>query len=470
MSARKRHLLLAAYHFPPMGGSGVQRPLGFARHLPAAAWRPTVLCAGHEQYGALDPSLAAELPASVRVERLAGWEPAGWARRIARGVRHRRAKLDVAAKAAGATGERRLYWMLQSSMPDAVVPEPEWLWAQSARGAARKLVAADRADAVMTSGGPFSVHLIGLHLQRRMGIPWIADWRDPLVGNFAYAPRRPWIDRYWRRLERTIVHRANLHVVTCPEHGEDLKRRYPRLASNRVMTLTNGYEPHDFSPPLPARTGPAAARFTIAHVGSFYRQQSLEPLLEVIRAWIAMRPAQAGAVRLALIGTLSAEQRRLIQPQDATFIEERGYVDHATAVREMRQAELLYLTAPDSAGGRLCVPAKSFEYLASGRPILATIPGNTWLRGLLERSGGTTFPADQTTAGLVAALDQCHLRWKKSPHAHWDRSSELESFRRAALAGRLAAALEEVVKITDARDASARRRDRDGELNWEEAA
>ena len=54
---------MVAYVFPPLGGGGVHRTLGFAHHLPGHGWRPTVLCASeNSRYWASDPSLVDQIP------------------------------------------------------------------------------------------------------------------------------------------------------------------------------------------------------------------------------------------------------------------------------------------------------------------------------------------------------------------------------------------------------------------------
>ena len=41
-------------------------------------------------------------------------------------------------------------------------------------------------DAVVTTGPPHSVHLIGRGLKRALGVHWIADFRDPWTEMFYY--------------------------------------------------------------------------------------------------------------------------------------------------------------------------------------------------------------------------------------------------------------------------------------------
>ena len=65
-----RRLLLLCYFFPPLGGGGVYRVLGFTRHLPRHGWSCTVVCAGEEDYWVKDDSLS--VPPSTEVIRVSG--------------------------------------------------------------------------------------------------------------------------------------------------------------------------------------------------------------------------------------------------------------------------------------------------------------------------------------------------------------------------------------------------------------
>ena len=74
-----RQVLVLAYHFPPVGGGGVQRSVKFVRYLADFGYEAIVVTgegASSGRWTPLDPSLAAEIPPSVRICRV-GDEPAG---------------------------------------------------------------------------------------------------------------------------------------------------------------------------------------------------------------------------------------------------------------------------------------------------------------------------------------------------------------------------------------------------------
>ena len=215
-----RNLLLVTYHFPPHGGSGVQRPAKLAKYLPGAGWRAIVLTAGHSHYPLLDPTLETGVAESL-VSRTRGWEPGAIAAAVCGQLRR--------------TGERvswvdaledRIYWRLARLVGRLHLPEEELLWVPAAISEARRLIARHQIEAVVTTSPPVSAHLVGLALKCRLGIPWIADLRDPIVDNFAYTPGTGLADRLFRRFERAVLSRADRCIVTCPDLADRLLDRY----------------------------------------------------------------------------------------------------------------------------------------------------------------------------------------------------------------------------------------------------
>jgi hypothetical protein len=135
-------VLMLTYHFPPSAASGTFRLLGFAQHLPRFGWNTIVVAPPGLPWEPVDDSLTARVPPETIVYRVPypSWLP--------RGVR----------------------WLA-----------PWGVWLPYARSAARKAVIEHHPDAVLTSGPPHGIHLLGRFVQRQYGLPWLADFRDPWV-------------------------------------------------------------------------------------------------------------------------------------------------------------------------------------------------------------------------------------------------------------------------------------------------
>ncbi len=438
MSA-ERHLLLITYHYPPMGGSGVQRALKLAKYLPCAGWRAHVICAGHRHYPLMDESLSNECP-DVDVYPTLGFEPGALAARICGAKSNDARRRDI---------EDRIYWRLERMVSRVrsfgmQFIEPERLWVSAAVSQARRIHREHPIEAVMTTSPVHATHPVGRHLKRRIGVPWIADLRDPILDNFALdasgAPAR----RYWKRLERSILTEADQVVVTCPELSERLAVRYGDAIRRPIATIPNGFDATDCPVDLPRRAV-SKDRFTLTYVGSFYRDQSIEPILDALRRIHRQRSNAAGRIALRVVGSLSAAQRALLRTTDEAFIEVVGYQNHSEAIREMASADALVLTTPAVEGGRYCIPAKVYEYLAFGGHLLAFVHRGTAIADVLQQAGACTLVEDAGADAWHGAIMQCWAAWQSGALLTCHRAEVVQRFRRDRLAEQYARTIESCV-------------------------
>lgn len=421
-------VLLVAYHFPPIAGSGVQRALKLARYLPDENVHVDVLTSKHTHYPLLDDSLESEISGDPRisVHRISGFDPGGLANRMTPGRRPHRLSRAISAV------EKRIYWRLQSAADRWAMPEPEQWWIGSAVRAARRLHDRRRFDALITTSPPHSCQRIGLELQRVCNLPWIADLRDPIVDNFAYAPRNDATHRYWGQLERDIVGRADSIVVTCPDYATLLAHKHD-IEPSRLACITNGYDEADRPEPYKPASKDA---FVLAHIGAFYQSQSIEPLLAACREVRERRPS--AALNLRLVGSVSRQQSLHFQDADAEFVEHVGYLRHADALADMQRADALFLMTPTHPNGRNCIPAKLFEYLAFGRHIIALVHRDSSVDRLLRDAGVRHIAFHDDPATLSRHIEAAHDAWQIGKTPTSLNPHVVERYRRDRLASEYA--------------------------------
>jgi glycosyltransferase involved in cell wall biosynthesis len=337
-----RNLLLVTYHFPPSAASGTFRMLSFARHLPRSGWRVRVVAPPEMPWDPVDAALTAQVPAET--EYVAVPYP------------------------------RRLPRLVRWAAPYAV-------WLPSAWVACRRLVRQLRPDVVVTSGPPHVVHLLGLWLKRFEALPWVADFRDPWISGVVKPPLTLG-QRWMRRLERAVLRGADRVIANAPNAGQLFRETYPREAE-KVITLTNGFDP----PPTPRKTVPFTGTVRMLHAGEIYLGRDPLPLLDAIAALKQAMPA--APVRLEVMGTVHLPQGDL-----ATEIARRGLtaevlilgqLPYQEALQEMTRSDLLVLL--EGPGRRIGVPAKLYEYLGAGRPILALTEPDGDTEQVLRDSG-----------------------------------------------------------------------------------
>jgi len=257
-----RRVLLVAYYVPPAGGPATQRILQFIEHLPETGWEVDVLTVREGAYPNRDPSLLAAVPASVTIHRTPSFDP------IALYARLRGGGTD--AIPAGSLGEASslLEQAARWIRANVFLPDARVGWWPFAVWRGRRLLRQRAYNAVVSSGAPHSVHLIGRSLHRATGTPWIADLHDPWtdISYYDEFPHTQWAKRLDARLERSVLAEASTVTTVSPSWAELFAGKAP----NRHAVVENGFDPSDFEALSPA---PADA-FVLAHVGKLYASRN----------------------------------------------------------------------------------------------------------------------------------------------------------------------------------------------------
>ena len=423
-----RRLLVLSYFYPPHGGGGVHRVLGFTQHLPAHGWDCTVVCGGAEDYWIVDDRLLARVPESTLVVRVPGGSPLGaWlrVRRQDRGVRPQRAFGWM----------RRLadFWL---------VPDPYVTWAKRGAAAAARLLAQGGYDALLSTSPPDSVHLAAAALRERFALPWVADFRDPWMGLYHRRPPTAWHARRQAELEWRVLERADLVLTASRAHARTLESR--ALRPRRVRHLPNGYE-LDAGAGVPGAESTAGVPvFRIVFTGTLTKMPDAEVLLEALHELLARRPEARRRVRVTLAGPFDTGYRDRavslgLAPGIVSFT---GPRTHAESRALQRGADLLVMWKMERM--EATVPGKLYEYLDSGRPVVGLLGAGDEAAALLERAGGPRIdPGDR--AGLAAEIERRYVEWQERGSAESRRPDWLDAHTRARLAGELAAELDGLV-------------------------
>src|SRR5579871_1108776 len=250
--------------------------------------------------------------------------------------------------------------------------QESFAWAQRAAGEAQRLLASAPAELVFSTSPPLGVHIAARMLKHKTGIKWVADFRDPMQGNdvrLAFGIRM--VDKFF---EPRFFRDANLAIANTAAAAGLLKSRYPQYAE-KIRHIYNGFDPE--TPGLSARALTARPHRWLVHAGSLYRVSMTMPLLETLRKAVETGKIAAGSLRLRMIGEID-EYDRLRTTEAFRALHSAGVLDCEPvrvpveqARREMAEAEALVVVDRYREGGIIQLPAKAFEYVQIGRPILA---------------------------------------------------------------------------------------------------
>ena len=376
-----KRVLVIAYYWPPSGGSGVQRWVKFVKYLPAQGWEPVVFAPENADYPSLDPSLGEEVPASVEVLRGRIWEPYAIYRKLLGG---KKASTQVTEISSGKkTWKQKLSLWIRANL---FVPDPRIGWVRPSVKTLEKYLKEHPVDAIVTTGPPHSVHLIGLALKEKLGIPWIPDFRDPWSRMY-YLKYLPMTQVTWKaicEMEQEVLDKCSTVLACTPLVQEEFQAQ----TQTPVACITNGYDEEDFSGPVPERDG----HFNITHTGLFAADGNPLQLWKVLGKLAVSEPGFREELRIRLVGKVDREVQEAISAAglEANVVS-LGPLDHASAVREQRSASILLLPLRNDPQYNPILPGKLFEYLAARRPIL----------GIGQEEGAMANVIFSTRAGIT---------------------------------------------------------------------
>ncbi len=425
--ARRRRLLIVCYFFPPLSGGGVHRVLGFTRHLPDFGWDCTVVCAGGEDYWVRDETLEARVRPGTEVVRVAGGSAlAAWLK-LRRGDYGRRS---------GRSFDRLRSLSDWFWMPDSYAP-----WSKRAVRAAGALLARGGFDALLTTSPPDSVHRVGVALAGRFRVPWIADFRDPWMGLHFRTPPTGWHRARHAAMEREVFDRADRVLAASATHAAAIHAVLDPESRARIVHLPNGYEP-DEAAASAAPAAPDGDPFLLVYTGVLSMMPDVDVFLDAVHDVLARNPDARRRLRVRLAGPYdSGYQDRAIALSLTGIVEFTGPLPHAESRALQRRAHTLLLWKPD--GFPAMVPGKLYEYLDSGRPLIAILEAGDESAVLVRRAGGAIV-APRDRAGLTAEIERRYRAWKAGEPPASARPDWLDEHTRERLSGRLAEVLDGV--------------------------
>lgn len=397
-----KKVLIISYYWPPAGGPGVQRWLKFAKYLPEYGVEPIMYVPRNAHYPLQDASLVGEVPELLRVIKKPIREPYALA-----GMFSRRSTKEISS---GIIPQQEKQGLIQRLMlfirGNFFIPDARKFWVKPSVAFLKQFLQEEQVETIITTGPPHSMHLIGLQLKREMGINWLADFRDPWtsIGYHEKLKLRPAARRKHQKLEKQVLQHADRVIVTSAV----TKKEFQALTTTPVQVITNGYDVEDI-PPVNPHTS-----FTVAHIGSLLSERNPEQLWKALGELVREDTDFASNFELKLAGAvgesvLASINREGLEP----YLETAGYISHREALIRQRQTQLLLLVEIDKPETRAIIPGKLFEYMVSGRPILAVGPADSDPERIITQTNTGKFFGYQDKDEMKMYLRTCYEAYRK---------------------------------------------------------
>lgn len=271
-------------------------------------------------------------------------------------------------KAAPASASPKRQWAAALRLhADALlyIPDQRAPWMRRVTAAGRELVKHWRPDIILASAPPESGLIAARRIAKVCHAPWVADLRDLWADNsYYFYPRwRLWLDR---AMERSILRSAAGLITVSPIWADMLRHQYEQP----VACILNGFVSEDF----PAiATGPKPGNVvSILYTGNIYAgYRDPTPLFQAIEL---LTPDERRHVAVHFYGPPQSDVQGVMAAAAASGVADRVFLHDRVSYREslslQQSADILLLLQWNGVKDAGNIPAKFFEYLGAGRPIL----------------------------------------------------------------------------------------------------
>ena len=450
-----KRVLFLAYYFPPIAASGSLRPAGFSAHLREHGYEPLIVSTDSDAVHPpvrLDPSLLGLVDDGIQVERL---QYINWLK-VLLDVRERfRSTVGSGAvteneQKESAGGGRKSFSVLGvvSRTKTAILnrvflfPDHQKPWMLAAGRFANSLKSDQRPDVVLASGNPWSALVAGNRIARELGVPFVADFRDPWTGNPKAAVSEA-IHKLSLKEERRVLQGATKVIANTEELRGWFDVTYPDLRG-RFVSITNGYNEsfRTAMQQVEAAVRPVA-KVELCHLGSIYELRKPVALFRALGELSEQQRIGPGDILLRFTGAWIVEDAECNEL--AAQLEQKGLlvreeaVSHGEYLRRLKESPYLLILQQSFP---LQIPGKIYEYIASGRP-LVVIGGEGATANLVAQHGLGAACENEVAAlkDLLLSLVDGTAQVAGAPDA------EIEQFGYHNLTRQLASVLDEAVDV-----------------------
>lgn len=413
-----KKVLFITYYWPPSGKASIQWPLKIIKHLPSFGWQPLVLTANEDTFSQKDETFVKEIPSDVKVIRAKSYEPFDIYKRFTgKGKDDQLIASETISKKNKGLAHRLSIWIrMNLFIPDARIG-----WYFPAVKAGLNSLKADEIDAIVSIGPPHTTHLIGKKLASKFSVPFLPVFIDPWVDisyyrNFQRNSITLSIDN---RFEKSVLRNARAVVFVTETMKQDYERKYPFI-KEKSNVLYWGYSEEDFrglSPsPFPKERGVKV----ILHAGNIFSYQNPLKFWKKINNEIE----SGNKLKLKFIGTVDPVIKETIDEVGLSqFTEYAGFLPYKQMLEEICNSDYLLVCATEPRH----VPGKLFEYLRTGKPIIAFGDGNEEVKKILtDANAGMMFGYDES--GEEFFRDNSTFKTDFNYIKKFERESIAESF------------------------------------------
>ncbi|MFN4298364.1 MAG: glycosyltransferase family 4 protein [Thermaurantimonas sp.] len=392
LEQQNKKLLIITYYWPPSGGIAVQRWLKFTKHLKQLGWEPIVYTPSNPELQYEDPTTLKEIPEGIEIIKKPIFEPYTFYQFFT-GNRKKETGFGFAQQSKKKSFFHELFVWIRGNF---FIPDARMFWIRPSVRFLTEYLKKNPVKAVITTGPPHSMHLIGLKLKNNLGLRWIADFRDPWTNIDFYRELKltKWADDRHHRLEKRVLQTADAVLVV----STDIKKEFEAKTTKPVYIITNGFDPEEFE----EIHVDIDEKFVLTHVGTLPPSRNPIVLWKCLQHLCENIPNFRNDLIIRLVGKVDSEILKSVKEFGLEKqLELISFVPRKEALKFQKSTQINLLivnNTPNSAG---IMTGKLFEYLAAGRFILGIGPEDGDMsRVLNETKAGMTIGFENVDKGI----------------------------------------------------------------------
>ncbi len=361
-----KKVLIITYYWIPSGGAGVQRWVKFTKYIRDFGWEPIIYTPENPEFPSIDTSFEKDIPTDIQILKTPIWEPYNLYRYI-------KGNKNGALKASFISENNKQSWKDKLSIlirGNFLIPDPRFFWVRPSVKYLSNYIEANPVDAIISTGPPHSMHLIGMKLKKRFQhIPWIADFRDPWTNidfykelNLSYIS-----DKIHHNLEKKVIQSTDTLLVV----SQGMKEEYSTFKPKKIQIITNGYDNDD----MKLSDIHLDKKFSISHIGSLNTARNPYTVWKVLNKICSENQKFKEDLLIQLVGKVDytvIEDIKKFQLENNLL--KIDYLTHQEAIIKQQSSQVLLLLINQSNNAKGILTGKFFEYLSAKRPILGVGP------------------------------------------------------------------------------------------------
>ncbi|HVO73712.1 MAG TPA: glycosyltransferase [Ignavibacteriaceae bacterium] len=410
-------VLFITYYWPPSGKASLHWPLKIIKHLTEFDWQPAVLTAAQDVFSHQDQTLLKEVPDNLDIIKTSSYEPFKlYKRLIGKGEKEVLISSESISRENKSLAHKISVWIrMNLFIPDA---RAGW-YLPAVRQGINYLNINKDFKAIISVGPPHTAHLIGKKLSKKFKIPhfpvFIDPWTDIIYyKNFKRNKAAVSLDRHY---EESVLQNSKRVIFVTETMKKDYILKYKWL-QNKSEVLYWGYNEEDFNG---IESAEPVNEKIILHAGNIFDYQNPLNFWENLK-----RKIESGVkFKLKFIGTVGPGIKRTIDETGlGSHTNYLGFLLYPEMIKELMNASYLLVCATEPRH----VPGKLFEYLRSGKPIIAFGDNNEEVKKIL----------DESNAGNLFNYKDDAEEFFNRAHAYKTNPDYIKQFERKNIASELA--------------------------------